>query len=89
VVHVFQPLKVTDSNTTGIAQDIWQELDPSAEKNFFSLNGCWSIGSLDNQLAVESVSVVSVNRFFESSWHKDVAKFISKFTIPCKSQTHQ
>jgi hypothetical protein len=78
VVHVLQPFEITDGNTSCVAQDIWQELDPSAQKNLFSFNGGWPIGSFDNQLAVEFVSVVFVNRFFKSSRDKDIAKFISK-----------
>ena len=61
MVHVLQPFEVTDSDTTSVTQDIRQELDSSSEKDLFSLNGGWSVGSLDNEFAVELVSVVSVD----------------------------
>ena len=61
MIHVLQPFKVTDSDTTSVTQDIRQELDSSSEKNLFSLNSGWSVGSLNNQFTVELVSVVSVD----------------------------
>lgn len=61
MIHVLQPFKVTDSDTTSVTQDIRQELDSSSEKNLFSLNSGWSVGSLNNKFTVELVSVVSVD----------------------------
>ena len=61
MIDVLQPFEVTDSNTTCVTQNVGKELHSLSEKDLFSLDGGWTICSLNNQLALESVGVVSVD----------------------------
>lgn len=74
MIHVLQPFKITHSNTTSITQNIWQELNSLCQKNFFSLNCCWPIGSLNNQLAFKPVSILGIDRFLYGSWNEKITK---------------
>jgi hypothetical protein len=76
MIHVLEPFKVADSDTTSITKNIRQELDTLSQEDFFSLNGCWSIGCLYNQLTFESVGVTGMDGFFYSSWDEKVTKLM-------------
>jgi hypothetical protein len=79
MIQVLQPFKVTDSDTTSVTKHIWQELNTLGKKDLFSFHGGWSIGCLNNQLALKPVSVIGVDGFFNSSWNEKVAKLQKKY----------
>ena len=73
---VFEPFEVRNSDTTSIAKDVREETDSLIKQDLFSISGCRTIGSFDDQFALEFVSVVSVYGLFESSRDEDIAEYL-------------
>lgn len=73
MLNVLEPLEVADCYSSSIAKDIGKEAYSLLEEDLFSLTSSWTISSLYDQLAVESISIVDVDGLLESSWDKDVA----------------
>lgn len=74
VVKIFQPFEVAHSHSSSIAEDVGQELNALLEKNFLCLKSGGSIGSLHDELGLESVSVVNVDGLFQGGWDEEVTK---------------
>ena len=74
MLDVFEPLEVRNSNTTTIAKHIRKETDTSPQEDILGPSGGGSIGSLDNKLAVEFLSIVSIDCLLKSSGDEDVTK---------------
>lgn len=74
MLDVLEPLKVADCDTSSVAEHIRQEADSLFEENILALAGCWSVGSLDDQLALELVCVVDVDGLLEGCWDEDVTE---------------
>lgn len=73
MLDVLEPLEVADSHSSCVAEDVREEAHSLLEQDLLSLAGSGTIGSLHDQLAVESVSVVDVDGLLEGSWDEDVA----------------
>lgn len=74
MLNVLEPLEVADCDTSSVAEHIRQEADSLFEENILALAGCWSVGSLDDELALELVCVVDVDGLLEGCWDEDVAE---------------
>lgn len=81
VLYILQPLEIAHSNSSSIAEDIRQKTHSFFEKNLLSLASSRPIGSLDNQLAVESISVVDINRLLKGSRDKDVTELPQSYHL--------
>ena len=60
--EVLQPFEVADSHTSSIAKHVRKESNTLGQADLFSLDGGRSIGGFNNQLAFESISIVSIDR---------------------------
>jgi hypothetical protein len=76
VFQVLQPFEITDSDTTGITQNIWQELNAFISQDLFSFQSGWTVGSFNDKFGLEFVSIVFVDSFFQSSGNKEVNRFV-------------
>lgn len=74
MLEVFQPLKVRHSDTTSVAEHVWKETDSFFEEYFFSFSCGGSIGSLDDEFALEAVGVVEVDGLLKSGRDEDITK---------------
>lgn len=61
VLDILEPLEVADSDTTSVAEHIRQEAHSLLEQDLLSLAGGGTIGSLHDELALETVSIVDVD----------------------------
>lgn len=74
MLDVLEPFEVADSDTTAIAEDVWEEADALLEEDVLALTSCRAVSSLYDQLALEPVSIVDVDGLFEGSGNEDIAK---------------
>ena len=81
MLDIFQPLKVRDGDTTTIAQDIGKEADTFFQQNFLAFASGGTVGSFNDQFALEPVSVVAVDGLLKGSRDEDVAKNRLRSTI--------
>ena len=63
VVEILEPLEVGAGNTPTIDEHVWGADNTSSGENLFGSVGGWSIGSLENGLDLDKVSISSVERF--------------------------
>lgn len=73
MLDVLEPLEVADCYSSCVAEDVGEEAHSFLEQDLLSLASSGTIGSLHDQLAVESVSIVEVDGLLEGSWDEDVA----------------
>ena len=76
VVQIFQPLKVTDSHTTSITQDIRKEVNTSFDEDFFSFESSRPISSLNNKFRLEFVSIIDIDCLLKCSRNKEITLLI-------------
>ena len=76
MVEVLEPLEVTHSHTTGVAEDIGEELDAFVKQNFLSLHSSWPVGCLHNQFGLEFVRVVDVDSLLQGSRDEEITFFV-------------
>ena len=74
MLEVLQPFKIRHSDTTSVAENIRKEADSFSEKNLFGSSGGGSVGSFDDDFALEFICVVSVDGLFESSRNEKVTR---------------
>lgn len=77
VIEVLEPLEVAGSHTSGIAQDIGQELDSLSKQFFLSTESSGSVGSLNDEGSLELVGILQVNGLFEGGGDEEIAKLFS------------
>jgi hypothetical protein len=58
---VFKPLEVRHSDTTTIAKNIWKEASTFSQKYLLCSSSSRSIGSLDDELTIEFISIVLID----------------------------
>jgi hypothetical protein len=61
VFDVLEPLEVGHSHTTTVAKHIRQEVHSLFEQDLFGLGSSRTVGSLNDQFTLETVSVVAIN----------------------------
>lgn len=61
MLEIFQPLEIADSHTTSIAEDVRQKFDAFGHGDSLSFDCGGTVGCLNNDAALESVSVEFVN----------------------------
>lgn len=74
MLEVLEPFEIGDGHTTCVAENIRKETDSFGEKNLFGSSCGWTVGSFDDELALELVSVVSVDGLFEGSRDEEIAR---------------
>lgn len=72
--QVFQPLKVRDSDTTSVTEHVWKEADSFFEEDFLSFSGGGSIGSFNDQFALEPFCVIEIDGLLKGCWDEDIAE---------------
>lgn len=73
MLDVLQPFEVADSHSSSIAEDVGKEANSLFEEDLLSFTGCWAVGSLNDELAVESIGIVHVDRLLKGSRDEDIA----------------
>ena len=72
--EILQPFEVRDSHTTSVAENIGKETDSFTEQNLFSSSGSGTIGSLNDEFALEFISIISVDGLFVGGRDENIAK---------------
>ena len=79
MLDVLEPLEVADSDTAAVAEHVGEEADALLEQDGLALGGGGAVGSLHDQLALEIVGVVDVDRLLEGGRDEDIAKLDSLY----------
>jgi hypothetical protein len=74
VVEVLEPLEIADCHTSSIAEDVRQELNSLLEKHILTLKSGGTVGCLNDQLGLESVGIVDVDRLLKGGRDEEIAK---------------
>ena len=61
MLQILKPFKVRHSDTTTITKYIRKETNPFPQKNILSCPCSRSISSLNNQLAIELISIILID----------------------------
>ena len=61
VIEVLEPFEVGDGYTTDVGKHVWDDHDASLFKDLIGHVGCWTVGTLDDDLALELLGVVGVD----------------------------
>lgn len=79
MLQVLEPLEVADGDTAGVAEYVGQELHSLGQEDFLcSLSG-GSVGGLNDQLAVELVGVVYVDRLLECGRNENITELWTSY----------
>lgn len=79
MLDVLEPLKVGHCHTSTVAEHIGEETDSLPEQDLLTGSGGWSVGCLDDQLALEPVCVVLIDGLLEGSRDEDVTRLTSLY----------
>ena len=73
MVQVFKPLEVGNCDTTTVGKHVRHCDNTSLKELFFSHVSRWSVGTFENNLALEIVHIVHVDSLLLGTWKQDVA----------------
>lgn len=74
VFDVLEPLEVADGDSSSVAEHIRQEADSFFEEDVLALASGWPVSSLNDEFALELVSVVKVDGLLEGRGDENVTK---------------
>lgn len=76
MIEIFQPFEVADSDSTGIAENIRQELDSLLQQNLLSLESSGAVGCLNDEFGLESVGVADVDGLLQGGWDEEITRLV-------------
>lgn len=74
MVEVLEPFEVTDSDSSGIAENVGQELNALFEQDLLAFKSSGSICGFNNQLCLEPVSILDVDRLLQCCRNEEIAR---------------
>lgn len=72
VIQVLEPLEVRAGDTTTVDQHVWGSNDSSPEEDLLGLVGSWAIGTFEDSLHLDLLSVHGVEGLLCGSWDEAV-----------------
>ena len=74
VLQVLKPFEITDCHTTSIAENVGEEPDSLGEADLLAFDGGGTVGSFNDELALEPVSIVAIDGHFQGSGDEKIAE---------------
>lgn len=74
MTQVFQPLEVTNGDTSCVTKNVGKELNAFIQKNFLGFKSCGTVGGFNNQASLELVSIVDVDRLLKGGWNEEITE---------------
>jgi len=66
VIEILKPLEVRAGDTTAVYEHVWSTDDSTAQEDLLSCISCRSIGAFEDSLALNVLSITSVERLLYS-----------------------